>query len=173
VELVVLQGEREMARDNRVLGRFRLEGIRPAPRSIPQVKVTFDIDANGILSVTAMDQETGKEQRVTISELTNLPGNEVERMAADARHHADEDKRRREAVEARNRADTLAHQLKRTLKDLDARVPVHERAGYEQLIEEAALAVKDEHAGKERFRQLAGDLQQALTRTSARGRDGN
>jgi molecular chaperone DnaK len=173
VDIVVLQGEREMARDNRILGRFRIEGIRSAPRSIPQIQVTFDIDANGILSVTARDQETGIEQRVTISESANLPKNEVERMVTDARHHADEDKRRRNTAEARNRADTLAYQLKRTLKDLDARVPVHERARCEQLIEETALAVKDEHAGKERLQELASDLQQALMSTNARGRDGN
>lgn len=162
VDIVVLQGEREMAKDNRVLGRFRLEGIRPAPRGIPQVKVTFDIDANGILNVTARDQETGKEQKVTISESTNLPKDEVERMVNDAQSHATEDKTRRETIEARNQADSLAYQLERTLSDLGDKVAAHEKARSEQLIEETRQAVKDESVGKERYQQLASDLQQAL-----------
>lgn len=161
VDIVVLQGEREMAKDNRVLGRFRLEGIRPAPRGIPQIKVTFDIDANGILNVTARDQETGKEQKVTISESTNLPKDEVERMVHDAQSHATEDKNRRETVESRNQADSLAYQLERTLSDLGDKVPVHEKARCEQLIADTRQAVKDESVGKERYQQLASDLQQA------------
>ena len=167
VDIVVLQGEREMAKDNRVLGRFRLEGIRPAPRGIPQVKVTFDIDANGILNVTARDQETGKEQKVTISESTNLPKDEVERMVDDAQSHATEDKTRRETVEARNHADSLAYQLERTISDLGDKVATHEKARSEQLIEETRKAVKDESAGKERYQQLASDLQQALQMTAS------
>ncbi|MCK8602115.1 molecular chaperone DnaK [Desulfoferrobacter suflitae] len=167
VDIVVLQGEREMARDNRVLGRFRLEGIRPAPRGIPQVKVTFDIDANGILNVTARDQETGKEQRVTISESTNLPKDEVERMVNDAQSHAAEDRKRRETIEARNQADGLAYQLERTMSDLGDKVPAHEKARSEQLIEETRKAVKDESVGKERYQQLASDLQQALQMIAA------
>jgi molecular chaperone DnaK len=162
VDIVVLQGEREMAKDNRVLGRFRLEGIRPASRGLPQIKVTFDIDANGILNVTARDQETGKEQTVTISESTNLSKNEVERMVQDAQAHAADDKNRRETVEARNQADTLAYQLERNLADLGDKVPLHEKARSEQLIEDTRRAVKDETIGKERYQQLASDLQQAL-----------
>lgn len=162
VDIVVLQGEREMARDNRVLGRFRLEGIRPAPRGIPQVKVTFDIDANGILNVTARDQETGKEQKVTISESTNLPKDEVERMVQDAQTHSTEDKERRETIEARNQADSLAYQLERTLSDMGDKVPVHEKARSEQLIVDTRQAVQDETVGKDRYQQLASDLQQAL-----------
>lgn len=161
VDVVVLQGEREMAGDNRVLGRFRLEGIRPAPRGLPQVKVTFDIDANGILSVTARDQETGKEQAITISESTNLSKNEIDKMVADAEVHTAEDKRRRETIEARNAADTQAYQLERTLRDLGDRVPVNEKARSEALIEETRKAVKDESTTRERFQQLASDLQQA------------
>jgi len=161
VDIVVLQGEREMANDNRVLGRFRLEGIRPAPRGLPQIKVTFDIDANGILNVTARDQETGKEQKVTISESTNLPKDEVERMVGDAQSHSAEDKKRRETVEARNQADSLAYQLERTLSDLGDKVPVHEKARCEQLVADTRRAVKDEGVGKERYQQLASDLQQA------------
>ncbi len=162
VDVVVLQGERELARDNRVLGRFRLEGIRPAARGLPQIKVTFDIDANGILNVTARDQETGKEQTVTISESTNLSKGEVERMVQDAQANAADDKNRRETIEARNQADSLAYQLERTLKDLGEKVPVHEKARSEQLIEETRRAVKDESVGKDRYQQLSSDLQQAL-----------
>jgi len=162
VDIVVLQGEREMAGDNRVLGRFRLEGIRPGPRGLPQIKVTFDIDANGILNVTARDQETGKEQTVTISESTNLSKSEVERMVQDAQTHAADDKGRHETIEARNQADSLAYQLERTLKDLGDKVPMHEKARAEHLIEETRQAVKDETVGKERYQQLASDLQQAL-----------
>ncbi len=161
VDIVVLQGERDMAADNRVLGRFRLEGIRPAPRGMPQVKVTFDIDANGILSVTARDQETGKEQAITISESTNLSKSDVEKMVREAQSHAQEDKRRRETIEARNQADTLAYQLERTLHDVGERVPVNEKARTEGLIEETRKAVQDENTAKERFQQLASDLQQA------------
>jgi molecular chaperone DnaK len=162
VDIVVLQGEREMARDNRVLGKFRLEGIRPAPRGLPQVQVVFDIDANGILNVKARDQETGKEQTVTISESTNLPKDEVERMVRDAREHAADDKARREVIEARNHADSLAYQLERTIIDLADKVPVHEKARCERLVEDARRAVKDEGVGKDRYQQLASDLQQAL-----------
>lgn len=167
VDVVVLQGEREMATDNRMLGRFRLEGIRAATRGIPQVKVIFDIDANGILNVTARDEETGKEQRVTISESTNLSKDEVEKMVRNAQEHASEDNRRRETVEARNQADSLAYQAERLLKDLGDKVPVHEKARTEQLIEETRGVVKDENASKERCRQLASDLQQAVQMIAA------
>ena len=167
VDIVVLQGEREMARDNRVLGKFRLEGIRPGPRGVPQVKVTFDIDANGILSVTARDQETGKEQAITISESTNLAKDEVERMVADAESHSAEDKRRRETIEARNTADTLAYQLERSLRELGDKVPANEKARSEVMIEETRKAVQDESTTKERFQQLASDLQQAAQMISA------
>ncbi|HDM78198.1 MAG TPA: molecular chaperone DnaK [Deltaproteobacteria bacterium] len=161
VDIVVLQGEREMARDNRVLGRFRLEGIRPAPRGVPQIEVTFDIDANGILNVTAKDKDTGKEQTVTISGSTNLDKSEVERMIKEAEEHAAEDRRRKEEVEARNQADSLAYQLERTLKDLGDKVPVHEKARCEQLIADTKQAIKEE-APLEKVKQLISDLQQAL-----------
>jgi len=105
VDVVVLQGERERAADNRVLGRFRLENIRPAPRGVPQIEVTFDIDANGILNVSARDKDTGTEQRITISESSNLDQSEVARMIADAEQHRDEDRRLRELTDARNELD--------------------------------------------------------------------
>src|SRR5262249_48679041 len=102
VDVVVLQGERELAADNRVLGRFRLDGIRPAPRGAPQVEVTFDIDANGILNVTARDKDTGAEQHITISESTSLPQSEIERMVREAEEHSGEDRQRREETDARD-----------------------------------------------------------------------
>ncbi len=109
VDVVVLQGERERAADNRVLGRFRLENIRPAPRGVPQIEVTFDIDANGILNVSATDKDTGAEQRITISESSNLDQSEVERMIRDAEQHRDEDRRLRELTDARNELDAAAY----------------------------------------------------------------
>jgi molecular chaperone DnaK len=167
VDIVVLQGEREVAGDNRALGRFRLEGIRPAPRGIPQIKVTFDIDGNGILNVTARDQESGCEQTVTISDSTNLSREEVERMVQEAQRHAAQDRTRRETVEARNRTDSLACELGRLLKDLAEKVPLHEKARCEQLIQVTADAVEDESVGIEKYLELASDLQQALQMISA------
>ena len=166
VDIVVLQGERELAQDNRVIGRFRLEGIRPAPRGTPQIEVTFDIDANGILNVTARDMDTGAEQRITISESTNLPQDEVERMIQDAQTHAAEDRQRREEVNARNELDGLAYQVERTLGEVGDRAPEHERARAEALVADARRAL-EEGVGVERARELAGDLQQVLHSLSA------
>jgi len=160
VDIHVLQGERELARDNRTLGQFRLEGIAPAPRGLPQVEVTFDIDANGILNVTAKDMATGKEQKITISGSTSLDKNEIDRMISDAQAHASEDKARRELVEARNTADSLAYSVERTIKEMGDRVPAHERARAESLIGEIRNALKDESTTLDRLRQLTGDLQQ-------------
>ena len=160
VDIHVLQGERELARDNRTLGQFRLEGIAPAPRGLPQVEVTFDIDANGILNVTAKDMATGKEQKITISGSTSLDKNEIDRMIRDAEQHASEDKSRREVIEARNMADSLAYSVERSIQDLGDRVPAHERARAEALINEIRSALKDESTTLERWRQLTSDLQQ-------------
>ena len=162
VDIHVLQGERELARDNRTLGHFRLEGIRPAPRGVPQIEVTFDIDANGILTVTARDKDTGKEQQVTITGSTQLSKEEIERMIKDAEAHAAEDRRRREEVEARNNLDSLAYQVERRLKELGERAPAHERARAESLIEEARRLVKENSTDLSRLRNLASDLQQIL-----------
>ncbi|MCX7822444.1 MAG: molecular chaperone DnaK [Syntrophobacterales bacterium] len=162
VDIVVLQGERQMARDNRILGRFRLEGIPPAPRGVPQIKVTFDIDANGILKVTAKDMATGKEQTVTITESTNLDKNEIERMLREAEQYAEEDRRRKERIEAKNQTDSLVYQLEKTLKELGDKVPLHEKSRCEKLIEDAKSALNDENTTTERFKQLSGDIQQAL-----------
>jgi molecular chaperone DnaK len=160
VDIHVLQGERELARDNRTLGHFRLEGIRPAPRSLPQIEVAFDIDANGILTVTARDKETGKEQNITISDSTQLSKDEIERMVADAQSHFDEDRRRREEVEARNNADSVAYRIERQLAELGDRAPVNEKARAEQLIAEIRQLVKSGSSDTAKLRQLASDLQQ-------------
>jgi molecular chaperone DnaK len=159
VDIVVLQGERERAADNRVLGRFRLEGIRPAPRGAPQVEVTFEIDANGILHVAARDKDTGAEQSITISETTNLDNSEVERMIADAEQHRAEDARLRQEIDARNDLDAIAHQVERRLRELGDNVPVHERARAEQVVADARQAVKDQ-APLDRTRSLTNELQQ-------------
>jgi molecular chaperone DnaK len=161
VDIVVLQGERELARDNRQLARFRLEGIPPAPRGVPQIEVTFDIDANGILNVSARDEQTGKEQKVTIQESTNLDPAEIERMISEAEQHAAEDRRRREEIEARNELDSLAYRAEQLIEDLGERVPVHEKARAEQLVGDARRAIEEE-AGVDRVRPLAADLQQAI-----------
>ncbi|WP_113700599.1 molecular chaperone DnaK [Nonomuraea lactucae] len=159
VDIVVLQGERERAADNRVLGRFRLENIRPAPRGVPQIEVTFDIDANGILNVSARDKDTGAEQRITISESSNLDKSEIERMVADAERHRAEDVRLRETIDARNELDSVAYQVERRLEELGDAVPVHEKARAGQLVEEARQAIKEE-APIDRLRTLSGELQQ-------------
>ncbi|MEA2470891.1 MAG: molecular chaperone DnaK, partial [Thermoleophilaceae bacterium] len=161
VDIVVLQGERELAADNRQLARFRLEGIPPAPRGVPQVEVTFDIDANGILNVSARDKESGKEQRVTITESTNLDQREIEQMVRDAEAHADEDRAWREQVDARNELDALAYRVEQMLGELGAGLPVHEKARAEQLLAGAREAIKDE-AGLDRLRPLIADLQQLV-----------
>src|SRR3954453_6106083 len=159
VDIVVLQGERELARDNRQLARFRLEGVRPAPGGVPQIEVTFDIDANGILNVSARDKDTGAEQQVTIQESTNLDQGEVERMIGEAEQHAAEDRRRREEIEARNELDSLAYRVERLVPTLQDRLPVHEKARAEQLVSDAREAVA-EAAGLDRVRPLISDLQQ-------------
>ncbi len=159
VDIVILQGERERAADNRVLGRFRLENIRPAPRGVPQIEVTFDIDANGILNVSARDKDTGAEQRITISESSNLDKQEIERMVADAERHRTEDLRLREAIDARNELDSVAYQVERRLEELGDAVPVHEKARAEQLVQDARQAIKEE-APVDRLRTLSGELQQ-------------
>src|SRR6201994_1428940 len=133
VDIVVLQGERELAADNRQLARFRLEGIPPAPRGVPQIEVTFDVDANGILNVSAKDRSSGREQTVTISESANLDPTDVERMVSDAQQHAQEDRRRREEIDARNELDSLAYRVEQLVAELGARLPVKERAAGDPL----------------------------------------
>jgi molecular chaperone DnaK len=161
VDIVVLQGERELAADNRQLARFRLEGIPPAPRGMPQIEVTFDIDANGILNVSARDTQSGKEQKVTIAESTNLDQSEIEQMVRQAEEHSDEDRRRRDEIDARNELDTLAYRAEQLVTELGESLPVHEKARAEQLIADARTAIS-EQAGLDRVRPLIADLQQVI-----------
>ncbi|MFL6113820.1 MAG: Hsp70 family protein, partial [Catenulispora sp.] len=159
VDVVVLQGERERAADNRVLGRFRLENIRPAPRGEPQIEVTYDIDANGILNVSAKDKDTGAEQRITISESSNLDKSEIDRMVQDAERNRSEDARLREMIDARNELDSAAYQVERRLNALGDAVPVHEKGRAEMLVNDARQAIKEE-APLDRLRSLTSELQQ-------------
>jgi molecular chaperone DnaK len=131
VTIRVFQGEREMAADNKMLATFDLVGLPPAPRGVPQVEVTFDIDANGIVSVTAKDKATGKEQKITVTGASGLSKSEVERMVREAEGHASEDKARRDVIEARNEADALAHSLEKTIADNRDRVSEHDRSRIE------------------------------------------
>jgi molecular chaperone DnaK len=169
VDIHALQGERELARDNRTLGHFRLEGIAPAPRGLAPIDVAFDIDANGILTVTARDKTSGKEQSITISGSTQLSKEEIDRMVADAQRHATEDRRQREEVEARNHADTMAYQVERQLHELGDRVPMHEKARAEAMIQEIRQLVKDQSTDMTRLRQLSSDLQQLAAGLAAAG----
>ena len=171
VDVVVLQGERERASDNRVLGRFRLENIRPAPRGVPQIEVTFDIDANGILHVSARDKDTGAEQRITISETSNLNQSEIQRMVADAEAHRSEDAALRAQVDARNELDTVAYQVRRTLEDNAGAIPEHERARAELLLNDARTAL-EEQADIDRLRALTGEMHQLLQSLAASARAG-
>ena len=166
VDVVVLQGERERASDNRALARFRLENIRPAPRGQPQIEVTFDIDANGILHVSARDKDTGAEQQVTISESSNLDQSEVERMVSDAEAHRSEDAALREMVDARNELDSVVYQVQRRLEEAGDAVPEHDRARAELLIDDARKAL-EEQAPIDRIRSLTGELHQMNQALSA------
>jgi molecular chaperone DnaK len=162
VEIHVLQGEREMARDNKSLGHFRLEGIAPAPRGIPQVEVTFDIDANGILNVSAKDRATGREQKITITASSGLSKEEIDRMVRDADLHAQEDRQRKEEIEERNRADSLAYQAERTLRDVGEKVSASLRADVEAKIK----AVRDALASNDmqRVKIAASELESTMQR---------
>ncbi|HEX6122968.1 MAG TPA: molecular chaperone DnaK, partial [Ktedonobacterales bacterium] len=164
VEINVLQGERELARDNRSLGRFILDGIPPAPRGVPQIEVAFDLDANGIVSVRAHDKGTGREQRITIQPSSGLSKDEVERMVRDAESHAEDDRRRREEVEVRNEADNAAYTAEKTLRDLGDKVPGNLKGDVEAKISDvrAALATDD----VERIKSAKDGLQQTMFKVS-------
>ena len=152
VEIVVLQGERPMARDNRILGTFTLDGIPPAPRGMPQIEVGFDIDANGILNVSAKDRGTGKENKVTITGSTTLQKDEVERMVKEAEVHADEDRKRAESVETRNRADQLAYQAEKALADAGDKVPAELRTDIEAKVKAVRDAIASNDTGRDQAR---------------------
>ncbi len=160
VEIHVIQGEREMARDNKSLGRFKLEGIPPAPRGVPQIEVIFDIDANGILNVTAKDKGTGKEQRISITGASTLDSNEVDRMVNEAEKFADEDRVRREKIERRNKADSLAYQAERQLKEMGDKIPADKRSNIQTLLNELREGIATENDEVIQTKEKA--LQEAL-----------
>jgi molecular chaperone DnaK len=165
VEIHVLQGERDFATDNKTLGRFILDGIPPAPRGVPQIEVTFDIDANGILDVRAKDRATGKEQQVRITASSMLSKDAVDQMVRDAAEHADEDKQRREEVEIRNQAEALTFQAERTLKDLGDKVSSEDKLEVENQVSSLREALKgsDIEAVRTGMNALAETLQRIAT----------
>ena len=148
VEINVLQGEREFARDNKSLGTFRLDGIPPAPRGVPQIEVKFDIDANGILSVTAEDKGTGKKQDIKITGASTLPSDEVDRMVKNAEQFADEDKKRREVIDAKNQADSMVYQTEKQLKEFEGKVPADVKDKVTAKVQELKDAIPTEDAAK-------------------------
>ena len=157
VEVHVLQGERPLARDNRTLGRFQLVGIPPAPRGVPQIEVTFDIDANGIVNVSAKDMGTGKEQKITITASSGLSKDEVDRMMKDAESHAEEDKKRREEIEVRNRADQAFYAAEKMLQDMGAKLAASDKAAVESAIESLKSAMSANDIGGHESRDGAVD----------------
>ena len=165
VEIHVLQGERPMAPDNRTLGRFMLDGILPAPRGVPQVEVSFDIDANGILSVKAIDKGTGREQKITITASSGLNKEEVEKLQKEAELHATEDAKRREEVEARNNADTLAYTAEKTLREQKDKIP----ADLNQEVEAKVAAVRSALQGADTntIQQAAKELSEVIQKVGA------
>jgi molecular chaperone DnaK len=162
VDIHVLQGERPMAADNMTLGRFRLEGIPTAPRGIPQIEVTFDIDANGILNVTAKDKATSREQKVTITASTNLQKSDIERMVEEAKLHKSEDDQRKELAEARNLADNAAYQVEKAVKEAGDKIPANDRSDLDTKIQELRQAMTGDDLS--RIRNLTEALQQDYAR---------
>jgi molecular chaperone DnaK len=178
VDIMVYQGERPMAKDNMPLGQFRLEGIPPAPRGVPQVDVTFDIDANGILNVTAKDLGSGKEQNVTIHASTTLSKDQVDRMVKEAEEHADDDRARAEEIELRNRADTLLYQTERSLKDLGDDVPEEDRTAVEGALENLREALKGDdtasiNAAVEEVQQTSMKIGEAMYARAGAAQNGD
>jgi molecular chaperone DnaK len=160
VDIHVLQGERPMAADNMTLGRFRLDGIPAAQRGLPQIEVTFDIDANGILNVTAKDKATSREQKVTITASTNLQKSDIERMVNEARQNQTADVQRKELADAKNIADSTAYQAERLLKDLGDKVPAETRSDVQSKIDAVRLSMNTDDLQK--IRTLTSDMQNAL-----------
>jgi molecular chaperone DnaK len=178
VEIHVLQGEREMAADNRTIGRFQLTGIPPAPRGIPQIEVTFDIDANGILHVSAKDKATGKEQKIRIEASSGLNEKEIERMVREAEVHATEDKKRRESVETRNRADTLVYQTEKNLKEMEGKISGDQKAKLEASIERTREALKKDDdaevkAAMDELQQRWHEVAQEAYQSASAGAEAN
>jgi molecular chaperone DnaK len=155
----VLQGERQLARDNRTLGKFQLVGLPSAPRGVPQIEVTFDIDANGIVNVSAQDKATGKEQKITISGSSGLSKDEVDKLVRDAESHAADDKARREVIDVRNQAESLAWSVEKTLTESRDRIPAGDAAKIEQAIAAVREAVTSDDA--ETIKRAVDELQRA------------
>ena len=162
VDIHVLQGERPMAADNMTLGRFRLEGIPTAPRGIPQIEVTFDIDANGILNVTAKDKATSREQKVTITASTNLQKSDIERMVEEAKLHKAEDDRLKELAEARNLADNAAYQVEKAVKEAGEKIPASDKSRIDAQVQELRQAMTGNDTS--RIKNLTESLQQEYAR---------
>jgi molecular chaperone DnaK len=169
VEVHVMQGERPMARDNRTLGKFHLTGLPPAPRGMPQIEVTFDIDRNGILNVTAKDLGTGKDQKITITSSSGLSKEEVERMAKEAESHAAEDKVRRDEIEARNQLDSMIYNVEKMLKEHGDKISGDEKSGVESALADAKTAMENQSAdvatlnsARERLTQASHKLAEAM-----------
>jgi molecular chaperone DnaK len=173
VEVHVLQGERPMAAQNRTLGKFKLSGIPPAPRGIPQIEVTFDIDANGILNVTAKDNATGKDQKITITSSSGLSKEEVERMAKDAEAHAAEDKEQRETIEARNGLDSMVYNVEKMLKDAGEKVAGSDKSDVESALEDAKKTLagtpsaSELNSARERLTTVSHKLAEAMYKATA------
>lgn len=176
VEINVLQGERQFARDNKSLGRFHLEGIMPSPRGVPQIEVTFDIDANGIVNVSAKDKATGKQQAITISGASGLAKDDIDRMVKDAESHSDEDKKRREVIEVRNRLDQLVYTTEKTLKEHGDKISGAEKERVEKALSMAKEALKSEDKSElqkamDELTQAAHKLAEVMYKSSAGGGD--
>jgi len=174
VEIHVLQGERPMAKDNRTLGKFHLVGIPMAPRGVPQIEVAFDIDANGILNVSAKDLGTGKEQKITITSSSGLAKDDIERMTKEAELHADEDRRYKEEIEVKNRADAMVYSTEKMLKEHRDKVPADDAKNIESAIEEAKKAIQSGDTSKitaavERLTQASHKLAEAMYRQAGAG----
>ncbi len=165
VEIHVLQGEREMAIDNRTIGRFQLTGIPPAPRGMPQIEVTFDIDANGILHVSAKDKATGKEQKIRIEASSGLSDSEIDRMVKDADQHATEDKGRREQVEQRNRLDSLVYEVEKNSKEWADRLDDTHKKRLDDAVEAAKKSLRS--GASEEIKQALEELSQAYSAAGA------
>ncbi|MEE9257406.1 MAG: Hsp70 family protein, partial [bacterium] len=161
VEVHVLQGEREMARDNRTLGKFHLTDIPAAQRGVPQIEVTFDIDANVIVSVSAKDMGTGKEQAITITSSSGLGEDEIKNMVNEAEEHAEEDKKSRELVEARNQADSLAYSTEKMLKENEDKVPAEDKTAIEEAVAEVKKALENSDASLEEINEAKSKLEAA------------
>jgi molecular chaperone DnaK len=160
VEIHVMQGERKFAKDNRSLGTFKLDGIPPAPRGVPQIEVTFDIDANGILNVSAKDKATNKEQKITIQSSTGLTKDEAEKMRAEAESHSEDDRRRMEEVEARNRLDGMVYQSEKMIRENKDKIDAADLKTAEEAIEEAKKAMND--GGTARLRTATENIERSL-----------